>query len=206
MPILDTLKVVDELFKEGCFRRFGLSNYAAWEVTEIIFLCQQHSFVKPSVYQGLYNVLSRSVENELLICLKRFDIQFVAYNVTVGGFIGNSGESARFTTSVHQKLYSGRYANDAYEKATTLAKSACAKHDVSPYDAAIRWLTHHSKLRKDDVLIIGASKIANLKANVESARAGPLPEDLVAALDEAAQVAKPAWTMYHRSNNEFNIA
>jgi aflatoxin B1 aldehyde reductase len=64
-PILETLKAVNELYEEGCFERFGISNYAAHEVTEIYYLCEIHKLVKPSVYQGRYNYLSRDVEKEL---------------------------------------------------------------------------------------------------------------------------------------------
>ena len=53
VPIMDTLAAVNELHKEGKFKRFGLSNFAAWQVAQICQLCEQHGFVKPSVYQGV---------------------------------------------------------------------------------------------------------------------------------------------------------
>jgi aflatoxin B1 aldehyde reductase len=35
-PITETLKAVNDLYKDGKFKRFGLSNYAAWEVVSIV--------------------------------------------------------------------------------------------------------------------------------------------------------------------------
>lgn len=42
----------------------GLSNYASWEVAEIVGICERRGFVKPTVYQGIYNILDRKVEDE----------------------------------------------------------------------------------------------------------------------------------------------
>lgn len=43
---------------------FGLSNYAAWEVAEIVGICRQRGFVVPTVYQGPYNLIFRACEAE----------------------------------------------------------------------------------------------------------------------------------------------
>ena len=34
-PYEDTLREVNNLYQKGFFRRFGISNYAAWEVAQI---------------------------------------------------------------------------------------------------------------------------------------------------------------------------
>ena len=40
-PYEDTLRAVNELYKEGKFEKFGISNYMAWEVAEIVGGLQQ---------------------------------------------------------------------------------------------------------------------------------------------------------------------
>lgn len=44
-------------------------------------------FTKFNSEQGLYNPLTRGVENELLPCLQRLGIRFYAYNLTCGGIL-----------------------------------------------------------------------------------------------------------------------
>ena len=44
-PITDTLECCFEMFQEGKFKEFGLSNYAAWQVAEIVELCRQHGWM-----------------------------------------------------------------------------------------------------------------------------------------------------------------
>lgn len=51
-PIQETLKAVDELYREGKFDVFGLSNYPAWVVAQIYYLCKSNGYVVPTVYQG----------------------------------------------------------------------------------------------------------------------------------------------------------
>lgn len=34
-PYIDTLHEVNNLYKEGCFDKFAISNYMAWEVAQI---------------------------------------------------------------------------------------------------------------------------------------------------------------------------
>lgn len=41
VPFETTLEEVDKLHKEGKFVRLGLSNYAAWEVAEIVGICER---------------------------------------------------------------------------------------------------------------------------------------------------------------------
>lgn len=57
-PFQDTLAEVDRMYREGKFETFGLSNYSALEIAEVMMLCHQNAWVKPKIYQGVYNVLS----------------------------------------------------------------------------------------------------------------------------------------------------
>jgi len=50
-PFEETLRGVDKLYKEGKFKRFGISNYMSWEVAEIVVICDKNGWIKPTVYQ-----------------------------------------------------------------------------------------------------------------------------------------------------------
>lgn len=45
----------------------GLSNFMSWEVAEVVGICERRGFIKPTVYQGVYNLLDRNTEPELVI-------------------------------------------------------------------------------------------------------------------------------------------
>ncbi|KAG0001654.1 hypothetical protein BGZ80_006141 [Entomortierella chlamydospora] len=59
-PLEVTAKAVNDLYKEGLFERFGLSNFSSWQVALIYEICKQNGYVLPTVYQGMYNPISRS--------------------------------------------------------------------------------------------------------------------------------------------------
>lgn len=71
-PFEDTLGEVNALYKEGYFNRFGISNYMSWEVAKICEICENHGWIKPTVFEDIYHALQRSIEAELLPCLRHY--------------------------------------------------------------------------------------------------------------------------------------
>lgn len=59
VPFEETLAAVNELHKEGKFVNLGLSNFAAWEVAEVYNICKERGWVKPTIYQAMYNAISK---------------------------------------------------------------------------------------------------------------------------------------------------
>lgn len=194
-PYEDTLRAVDELYREGRFRRFGISNYAAWEVAQISELCIRHGWKRPDVYQGVYNALHRAVEPELFPCLRHYGISFYVFNPLAGGMLTDRYErntsvvepGSRYDPSRSQgALHRGRYWNDAYFDALDIVRPVARKLGLTTAGAALRWLTYHSELRKDlgDAIIIGASRASQLEENLDTVEKGPLPEEMVYAFDQ----------------------
>lgn len=59
VPFVETLEAVNELHKEGKFSRLGLSNYTAFEVAEIVTIAASRGWVRPTIYQAMYNAISK---------------------------------------------------------------------------------------------------------------------------------------------------
>lgn len=60
IPFEETLEALNELHKEGKFVQLGLSNFTAFEVAEIVILARERGWVRPTIYQGMYNAISKS--------------------------------------------------------------------------------------------------------------------------------------------------
>ncbi len=203
-PILKTLEALQKHYDAGRFVRLGLSNYAAWQVAEIVCLCEQHGFVKPSVYQGMYNAFTRDVERELFLCLKNFDIAFYVYNPLAGGMltgkhqsVGDAPREGRFSDNAE---YVSRYWKADYFDALDAFKNACDDEAISPASAALRWLVHHSGLdkTKGDSVIIGASSMSHFESNIQALGAAALPQSIINALDRGWEIAQPDCIKYFR--------
>jgi len=65
-------------------------------------------------------------------------------------------------------------------------------------------MQHHSMLKPEDGVIIGASSVEQCEANCKSSEQGPLPDEIVAALDEAWEIVK-AECVSHSSLSPFAI-
>lgn len=80
VPFEETLEEVDKLYKEGKFTILGLSNYTAFEVAEICTLCRERNWVRPRIYQAMYNAITRAIESELVVACRRYGLDIVIYN------------------------------------------------------------------------------------------------------------------------------
>lgn len=201
-PYEETMKAVNELYKEGKFERFAISNYAAWEVARICEICKTNGYVMPSVYQGVYNALHRSVEPELFPCLRHYGMAFYNYNPLAGGYLtsryhrdtDNVESGSRFDPQKWQgKMYRARYWNDAYFDALDLLRPVAKKHGLTEAECALRWMNHHSLLKRQygDGIIIGASSTGHMEENMKFLDVQePLPEDVVEALDKGWEGCK----------------
>jgi len=195
-PVESVLGAMADLHDQGKFRELGLSNFPAWMVADVWHICDRHGWVKPTVFEGIYNPLTRRAETELNACLDNFGMRFYAYNPLCGGLLTgryekfeDEPEDGRFT---HRPNYQKRYWKRSFFEAVNVIKAAAAKHGISTIEATYRWAAYHSMLKGDrgDAIIIGASKLSHLEQNIETVKAGPLPEDVVAAFENAWAMTK----------------
>lgn len=195
-PVVSVLSAMADLYKQGKFKELGLSNYPAWMVADVWHICDNNGWVKPTVYEGIYNPLTRKAESELNMALNHFGLRFYAYNPLAGGIL--TGRYANFEDKpgdgrfTHRPNYQGRYWKKSYFDAVKVLEEATQKHGITIIEATYRWMAYHSMLNgeRGDGILIGASKLHHLKQNMASLKAGPLPEDVVTAFETAWQITK----------------
>ncbi|KAG2066018.1 Aldo keto reductase [Suillus decipiens] len=196
VPIEDTLRGINELYNEGLFEEFGVSNYNAWEVAEIVGITRSNGWVKPTVYQGPYNALERRVETELFPCLRHFGIRFYAYSPLASGLLAGKilsetdMQTNRWDPKVSAIAGLLRVRYSPFIPILRELKVVLDKEGIPLSEAAHRWLQHHSRLQPGDGIIIGASSIDQLENNLKENEGGPLPDDVVTSLEGAWGQAK----------------
>lgn len=195
-PVISVLEAMADLHDRGKFTELGLSNYPAWMVADVWNICDRHGWVRPTVFEGVYNPLTRKAEIELNDCLNNFGMRFYAYNPMAGGLLtGRYGKfedaptDGRFT---HRPNYQGRYWKKSYFDAVNLIRNAAEKNGITSIEATYRYLAYHSMLsgERGDAILIGASKLDHLRQNMATVKAGPLPQDIIDAFEEAWSITK----------------
>ncbi|CAM1504982.1 Fc.00g106190.m01.CDS01 [Cosmosporella sp. VM-42] len=189
-PFEEACEAMNQAHKEGKIKHWGLSNYAAEEVQRFIDICEERGFVKPSVYQGQYNPIVRGGEKELFPILRRNGIAFYGYSPGGGGFFAGNHKKVKAGGRFDQSLAAGELYSRIYNKpsiiaATDKALTVASKHEISGHGAALRWTVHHSILSTTygDSVLIGASSPEQLESNLDMIEQGPLPDDVVSALE-----------------------
>lgn len=154
----------------------------------------------------MYNAITRSLDAELIPACRRYGLDIVVYNPIAGGLFSGKYKtkdiptSGRYSDAVGSmgQMYRDRYFKDSTFDALRIIEPAVEKAGLTMVETAIRWCLHHSKLevagvngsKGNDGLIIGVSSLSQLEANLKDAEKGPLPEEVVKALDEAWMVSK----------------
>ena len=200
VPIKKTLAAITQLHEEGKFERFGLSNFLPEEVQEVYDIQKGKGAVLPTVYQGLYNAVSRKYEEILFPLLRKLNIVFYAYSPIAGGFLVKSPEDFQSQESMSDrwnpdkgllgKMYSALYNKPEFIEALTKWSKIAEEAKISKAALAFRWVTYHSILDRalGDGVIIGATKLTQLKETLTAIDAGPLPAGI-------AQRASEVWML-----------
>jgi aflatoxin B1 aldehyde reductase len=107
------------------------------------------------------------------------------------------------TNTNQGNIYRDRYFRDATFDSLQLIEPVIQKHNLTLLETALRWCVHHSALKVmdgNDGVIIGVSSLKQLEGNLSDMGKGPLPEDVVQALDQAWLINKGTAPRYWHQN------
>ncbi len=197
-PIEESLETMDSLIKQGKVRYLASSNYASWEVVQMLWLAKERGWAAPYISQPMYNLLARGIEQEYLAMCKEFGVSTIVYNPLAGGLLTGKHKQETFTPGTrfdNNKLYQNRYWHDQYFKAVERLREIAQQAGRSLVSLALNWLLHHTT---SDVVILGASSLAQLNENLAASEDGPLPEEAVKACDQVWQDLRGPLPVYNR--------
>jgi len=161
-PIKDTLEKCDELWRKEKYREFGISNFSKDQLKEILDITENNGFIKPIYYQGMYNIISRKVE-EIFPLLHNYDIQFWAYNPLAGGLLTGKYNNGLITNS---RLGDNKIYQNIFWKEKIINNLEDFFKLDNCTEVSFQWLKNNSKLRLTDKIIIGASTTKQLETNI----------------------------------------
>ena len=166
-PLIETLEKSDQLWRKEKFNKFGISNFSKEQLKDVLNICENNLFNEPTYYQGMYNLISRKVE-DIFPLLKDNNIEFWGYNPLAGGLLtgkylnNNLENNSRFKDNkIYQNIFwkeeilnniNNFYKNDLYKK--------------NAIELSYSWLQNFSNLKYNDKIIIGVSDINQLENNI----------------------------------------
>lgn len=176
-PIENTLDGVAELLEKKKIRAWGVSNYASWQILEMIHLADARKMARPRIAQQLYNVLLRQLDVEYFAFARRYGIHTTVYNPLAGGLLsgkhtrdGRTQKGSRFDKN---GLYQRRYFTDTmFDRTEALADLARAE-GMSLLELSYAWLGGAPGV---DSILLGPASVEQLEAGVSAALRGLTPE------------------------------
>jgi aryl-alcohol dehydrogenase-like predicted oxidoreductase len=181
-PIEETLDTLAELIEKKKVVQWGISNYGAWQVLEMIDL-KRLGLPKPTIAQHLYNVLIRELDIEWFSFARKYDVRTVIYNPLAGGLLtgkhardGSTQKGSRFDKN---KLYLGRYFTDAMFDRVDQLSGVAKEAELSLLQLAYAWV---AGARGVDSVLLGPASVQQLEEGV-SACARVLDPEVRARVD-----------------------
>ena len=176
VPIEESLAAIDSLVKAGKVRYPAVSNFGAWQILEMQQMAAANAWTPVHICQPMYNLLARNIEAELLPMAKKHQVSTFVYNPLAGGLLTGKhmpDEAIKGSRFDGNKMYRERYwFNEQFDAVAELSFAAGEAHR-SLVSIALNWILHHTAATG---LILGASQMRHLTANIAACKEGPLEE------------------------------
>ncbi len=179
-PQEETLTALDDLVRAGKVRYIGCSNYAAWQVTQALWISDREHLARFVSVQPEYNLLERDVERELAPCCIEFGLGIIPYYPLAAGVLTGKykpGEPAPEGTRGHgNAAFEHRLQRETLESVQRLAAWAREReHTVG--ELALAWLLARPGV---STVIAGTTRPEQVEANVRAADWHLTPDDIAA--------------------------
>lgn len=183
-PIEETLEGIEQILKSGKAKHYGVSNFAAWQIAELMAACDTFNIAKPVITQNVYNPITRGIETELIPYLKTKDMALTVYNPIAAGLLagkhkpGQPADNTRFSNS---EVYYNRYWSDASFKAIDKLIEIGNSNDLSILELAMNWCASQDQVTS---IISGVSRLSQLEQNIQALKIEPLSDEIMKQCDE----------------------
>ncbi len=181
----ETLRALDDLVRVGKVRYLGCSNFAAWQLTQSLWISDKRGFATFVSVQPRYSLLDRAIEAELVPACRAFGIGIIPYSPLAGGILtgkyrgGARPSGSRGTDQEGAGFFARQLAGKDESAVERLAEWAEARGRTVG-DLAIAWLASQPEVSS---VIAGVTSEEQIDTNA-SAAAWEL------SADEIAEVGK----------------
>ncbi|MCZ0937023.1 MAG: aldo/keto reductase [Caldilineaceae bacterium] len=167
-PLDETLRVLDDLVRQGKVRYTACSNFEAWRLMEAMWLSDHNGWERFAAYQPQYSLVVRDIEQEIVPVCELKGIGVVVWSPLGGGFLTGKyrpGERSHSGTRSEEgwAFPQNYFAANADETLTTLLDVA-SDLDRTPAQVATRWVLEQHAITS---AIVGARTAEQAQDNLQ---------------------------------------
>jgi len=138
-PWEEVWQAMEQLFRQGKITYVGSSNFAGWHIAQAQAEAAKRHFMGLVCEQGLYNLVERMAELEVLPACKGYGLGFIAWSPLASGLLAGGVLEAKI----------GRRASEGLKKRTEARRTdferweaLCKELGEEPANVALAWLLH----------------------------------------------------------------
>ena len=182
-PVEETMEAATQLVKAGKARYIGVSNFASWQIVDLIRASEKINGIAPVVTQNCYNLITRSIDRELVPCIKAHNIGLVVFSPIASGLLtekhlaGIPAEGSRMATN---KQYNERFWKPGNLEALLELDAIAKEAGMNITELALNWC---ASLGYVDSILSGMSSLGQFKQNITWLRDKPLDAEIMAKCD-----------------------
>ena len=186
-PIEETLAALDLIVRQGKALYAGVSSYNGVQLVRAVDVARQHDWTPITIHQPRYNMLDRRVEPDLLEHTKREGVGVIAFcpldqgRLTDRYLNGLPPDSRRGLLGEQgRKWYEQSKAAGVWDRVAKLNAIAKARGQTMA-QMALTWLLRDEAVTS---VLIGVSKVEQLKDNIAAVNAPPLSAEELAKIEK----------------------
>ena len=193
-PLDETLRVFDDLIRDGKVRYIGCSNFSAWRLCKALSLSKCYNLHRFECMQSPYNLITRDIEMELIPCCAEEEVGITVFNPLAGEMLtgrhefGKEPAEGRFTEEGSGKAYLDRYWNKKNFEAVDVLKGLADGHGCTLVQFSLAWILSNETITS---LLTGVISVDQLKENIVATEIELTPEELKACDDVWASFRTP---------------
>jgi 1-deoxyxylulose-5-phosphate synthase len=175
-PLVDTLRALDELAREGTIRAFGVSNADGAYVEECLHLADEHGLRRIDWVQNEYSLLVRDAEHDVLPLSAREGLGFTPFSPLAGGWLtAKYRRGEPYPEDSRMMLRPDvRFARDDVHAAVEAFAAHAEERGVQPATLAFAWVLAQPGVTAG---IAGPSRLAHLAPLLEALDLELSPEE-----------------------------
>lgn len=163
--LAESLEALNDLVRQGKVLYPAVSNFAAWQFTKAVQLCERLHLARIVAVQPMYNLLKRQAEVEILPAAQSEGLSVFPYNPLAAGLLTGKylkGESGRLSSNA---MYQRRYGDPDYPEIARRFVAYAASRGLSPAALAVAWVNSHPGVSGS---IVGARSVDQLDDTLRS--------------------------------------
>lgn len=169
-PLEESIRAMGDIIADGKALYWGFSNHRAWQIGEIVHLCDALGTPRPVICQPYYNAMNRMPETDLLPACAYYGIGVVPYSPLARGVLTGKYEPGKPPAKNTRagrgdtRMMQTEFRKESLVAAKKVAAHA-AKRNTTPIAYALNWVLNNALVTS---VIAGPRTLAHWQGYVDA--------------------------------------